>query len=94
MRLRSLLAVLAALGMAACGGGGSDSSTDAPTPPGGSSNVSLRAATPSGAVPAGESTTIELTVANAGPDTADLRFEQHCEGFAPALHGAIHWSVN
>jgi hypothetical protein len=21
----------------------------------------------------------------------DLRFEQHCEGFAPALHGAIHW---
>ena len=22
----------------------------------------------------------------------DLRFEQHCEGVAPALHGAIHWS--
>jgi len=21
----------------------------------------------------------------------DLRFEQHCEGLAPALHGAIHW---
>lgn len=21
----------------------------------------------------------------------DLRFEQHCEGAAPALHGAIHW---
>jgi hypothetical protein len=24
----------------------------------------------------------------------DLRFEQHCEGGAPALHGAIHWDVN
>jgi len=22
----------------------------------------------------------------------DLRFEQHCEGLAPALHGAIHWT--
>jgi hypothetical protein len=22
----------------------------------------------------------------------DLRFEQHCEGFAPALHGNIHWT--
>ncbi len=22
----------------------------------------------------------------------DLRFEQHCEGGAPALHGQIHWS--
>ena len=21
----------------------------------------------------------------------DLRFEQHCEGGTPALHGAIHW---
>jgi hypothetical protein len=21
----------------------------------------------------------------------DLRFEQHCEGAAPALHGQIHW---
>jgi len=21
----------------------------------------------------------------------DLRFEQHCEGAAAALHGAIHW---
>ncbi len=24
----------------------------------------------------------------------DLRFEQHCEGGAPALHGKIHWSSN
>jgi len=23
----------------------------------------------------------------------DLRFEQHCEGGTPALHGAIHWSA-
>ncbi len=23
----------------------------------------------------------------------DLRFEQHCEGGVPALHGAIHWSL-
>jgi hypothetical protein len=22
----------------------------------------------------------------------DMRFEQHCEGAAPALHGAIHWT--
>jgi hypothetical protein len=29
---------------------------------------------------------------NAGVLTAiDLRFEQHCEGFTPALHGQIHW---
>ena len=29
----------------------------------------------------------------AGAITAiDLRFEQHCEGAAPALHGAIHWT--
>jgi hypothetical protein len=21
----------------------------------------------------------------------DLRFEQHCQGITPALHGAIHW---
>ena len=24
----------------------------------------------------------------------DLRFEQHCEGRVPALHGKIHWDVN
>jgi hypothetical protein len=24
-------------------------------------------------------------------DFIDLRFEQHCEGLAPALHGTIHW---
>src|SRR5438105_11976829 len=23
----------------------------------------------------------------------DLRFEQHCEGGVPALHGAIHWDA-
>jgi len=23
--------------------------------------------------------------------TIDLRFEQHCEGFPPALHGVVHW---
>ena len=22
----------------------------------------------------------------------DLRFEQHCEGNSPALHGKIHWA--
>ncbi len=22
----------------------------------------------------------------------DLRFEQHCEGASPALHGQIHWA--
>lgn len=26
--------------------------------------------------------------------TLDLRFEQHCEGLAPALHGKIHWDAN
>lgn len=24
----------------------------------------------------------------------DLRFEQHCEGGSPALHGAVHWDIN
>jgi len=24
--------------------------------------------------------------------TVDLRFEQHCEGVTPALHGAMHWA--
>jgi len=24
----------------------------------------------------------------------DLRFEQHCEGLAPALHGKVHWTPN
>ena len=26
--------------------------------------------------------------------TVDLRFEQHCEGGSPALHGAVHWDIN
>jgi uncharacterized repeat protein (TIGR01451 family) len=26
--------------------------------------------------------------------TLDLRFEQHCEGMAPALHGKIHWDAS
>jgi hypothetical protein len=26
--------------------------------------------------------------------TIDLRFEQHCEGAAPALHGKIHWDAS
>jgi hypothetical protein len=31
-----------------------------------------------------------------GPALAaiDLRFEQHCEGGGPALHGVIHWAAN
>lgn len=24
----------------------------------------------------------------------DLRFEQHCDGVAPALHGKVHWTTN
>ena len=24
----------------------------------------------------------------------DLRFEQHCEGASPALHGQVHWTSN
>ena len=33
------------------------------------------------------------TVTYSGPTLTaiDLRFEQHCEGAAPALHGQIHW---
>lgn len=27
-------------------------------------------------------------------ESIDLRFEQHCEGGGPALHGEIHWDVN
>jgi hypothetical protein len=32
-----------------------------------------------------------VTYANGNVTALDLRFEQHCEGGAPALHGAIHW---
>lgn len=71
MQLRSLLAALAALGLAACGGGGSDSGTGTPAPSGsGGSNVSVRASTPAGAVPSGGNATVELTVSNAGPEAA------------------------
>ncbi|HLP97099.1 MAG TPA: hypothetical protein VK149_01505 [Sideroxyarcus sp.] len=33
-----------------------------------------------------------VTYANGVLTDIDLRFEQHCEGAIPALHGAIHWS--
>ena len=32
-----------------------------------------------------------LTFAGANVASIDLRFEQHCEGATPALHGKIHW---
>lgn len=32
-----------------------------------------------------------LSRVNGVLDAIDLRFEQHCEGLAPALHGKIHW---
>jgi hypothetical protein len=33
----------------------------------------------------------QLTYTADGITAVDLRFEQHCEGVTPALHGAIHW---
>ena len=36
----------------------------------------------------------DVTYTGAALTAIDLRFEQHCEGAAPALHGAIHWDVN
>lgn len=33
-----------------------------------------------------------VTYVNGTLTAIDLRFEQHCEGAAPALHGAIHWT--
>jgi hypothetical protein len=33
----------------------------------------------------------KVTYSMAELTAIDLRFEQHCEGSAPALHGAIHW---
>jgi hypothetical protein len=35
-----------------------------------------------------------VTYANGILSAIDLRFEQHCEGGAPALHGQIHWQPN
>ncbi len=71
MRLSFVLAALAALGMAACGGGGDSSgSTEAPAPSDNGSSVSVLAVASSAAVPSGTSTTIDLTVANAGPNAA------------------------
>src|SRR5205807_6754995 len=32
-----------------------------------------------------------VTYANGSLTALDLRFEQHCDGQTPALHGAIHW---
>jgi len=34
-----------------------------------------------------------VTYAEGALTAVDLRFEQHCQGGAPALHGAIHWDV-
>src|SRR5256885_2749618 len=33
-----------------------------------------------------------VTYLNGALTSIDLRFEQHCEGGIPALHGAIHWT--
>jgi hypothetical protein len=33
-----------------------------------------------------------VTYVNSSLTAIDLRFEQHCEGGTPALHGAIHWN--
>lgn len=35
-----------------------------------------------------------VTYANGVISAIDLRFEQHCEGGTPALHGQIHWTAN
>jgi hypothetical protein len=33
----------------------------------------------------------DITLVGGNVATVDLRFEQHCEGATPALHGQIHW---
>lgn len=33
-----------------------------------------------------------VTYSGTTPTAIDLRFEQHCDGQIPALHGAIHWT--
>lgn len=35
-----------------------------------------------------------VTYAGAAPSAIDLRFEQHCEGASPALHGQMHWTAS
>jgi hypothetical protein len=35
-----------------------------------------------------------IMYANGSLTAFDLRFEQHCEGSTPALHGKIHWTSN
>ena len=35
-----------------------------------------------------------ISFSNGSLTAVDLRFEQHCEGGAPALHGAVHWAAN
>jgi hypothetical protein len=34
-----------------------------------------------------------VTYSNGTVSALDLRFEQHCEGAAPALHGQIHYAA-
>jgi hypothetical protein len=36
----------------------------------------------------------KVTYALGNLSELDLRFEQHCEGGAPAMHGKIHWSAS
>jgi hypothetical protein len=35
-----------------------------------------------------------VTYVGTGLSVIDLRFEQHCEGGTPALHGKIHWTAS
>jgi hypothetical protein len=35
----------------------------------------------------------QITYINGVLTALDLRFEQRCEGLAPALHGKIHWTA-
>jgi hypothetical protein len=34
----------------------------------------------------------DITFSNGDLTAVDVRFEQHCEGATPALHGQIHWT--
>jgi hypothetical protein len=42
----------------------------------------------------GSITVDSVTYTTAGLASLDLRFEQHCEGAAPALRGTIHWRAD
>ena len=35
----------------------------------------------------------QVTYAGGAITSVDLRFEQHCNGDAPALHGVVHWDA-